>query len=285
MRTTLALLACCGFAAAGRASETPHNPELNSTALERAGADLEAPPPPPPHLVSCSGASADLEPAQCAYLQAQFMVWNMSRYGCKADDPCGCKPFGDDDIIKCEGGSGKNTTVTAIQFGDFDSYNTLKGTIGEDIGALTDLVTLDYCCNEITGTIPDSITKLTKLQFLSLSDNYLRGAIPESIGDMQELRSIAIDRNYLTGTVPPSLGALTGTLKELNMQCNHFAGILPSIDWANITYDPTSPTGRSYDCFLSPRPQQSCGAPFAPNEWACPLPQGAAQYCKAVCDA
>lgn len=82
----------------------------------------------PVHLPNCTGFSADLELLQCAYLHDQFVVWNMTRYGCKADDPCGCKPFGDDDYITCEGGSGRNTTVTEIHFGQFDTYNPLRVT-------------------------------------------------------------------------------------------------------------------------------------------------------------
>ena len=117
---------------------------------------------------SCTGASADLEPAQCAYLQAQFVIWNMTRYGCIPTDPCSCNyPGGDDNYITCEGEAGRNTTVTTIHFGDFDSYKPLQGTIGEDIGVLTDLVSLDLCCNEMNGIIPESITKLTKLQPLA----------------------------------------------------------------------------------------------------------------------
>ena len=242
-------------------------------------------PPPPPRLISCSGASAHLELAQCAFLHKQFLVWNMTRYGCKADDPCSCKPFGGDDVITCEGAAGKNTTVTKIQFGDFDEYNTLKGTLGEDIGALRDLVYLDLCCNEIAGTIPDSITTLTKLQVLALSDNYLTGPLPATIGDLTALRSLSVEHNFLTGTVPASFSPMTKHLKALSLQCNHFAGVLPAIDWANITYDPTSPTGRVYDCYLSDDPKFPCSFPFSYNAWACPLPTDAAQYCKATCEA
>jgi hypothetical protein len=238
---------------------------------------------------SCTGASADLEPAQCAYLQAQFVIWNMTRYGCNPTDPCSCNyPGGDDNYITCEGEAGRNTTVTTIQFGDFDSDNTLKGTIGEDIGALTDLVSLDLCCNEMNGVIPDSITKLTKLRHLSLSDNYLHGALPSSIGDLRALHSLNVEHNYLSGSVPASFSAfvaLNGTLTVLGMHCNRFTGVLPSIDWAHITYDPTSPTRRDYDCFLSVyKDPDYCSAPFAPgNAWACPLPEGAAENCKAAC--
>lgn len=158
-----------------------------------------------------------------------------------------------------------------------------QGTITKDIGALSDLKYLDLGVNEIHGTLPESITTLTKLEFLSLADNYLTGTLPESIGNLQKLRLLGVAHNYLTGSVPASFGALTHSLNALAMGCNHFTGVLPSIDWEQITYDPTSPTGRDFDCYLNSRPQFPCQAPFAPNEWACPLPKGAAMYCKAQC--
>ena len=231
----------------------------------------------------CKGSSKHLELQQCRYLQEQFRVWNMTQYRepngtlmCPVDDPCACKPY--EGRVTCEGKS-----VTKIDFESVDEYQPLAGTICNSIGALTDLKYLDIGVNEIHGTLPESIFKLTQLQYLSLTDNYLTGTLPPSIGDLHELRSLAIDHNHLTGSVPASFGALTDTLKVLAMYCNQFTGVLPSIDWANITVDPTSPTGRDFDCFLSPRLHQSCTAPFTSNEWACPLPTDAAEFCKAVC--
>jgi hypothetical protein len=176
--------------------------------------------------------------------------------------------------------------VTAIQFGDIDSYNQPGGTILPSIGALTDLTEFDAGENNLHGTIPESITTLKKLVILALSDNNLSGPLPANIGDLTSLRGLAVENNHLTGTIPASFGKFTsvnGTLKQLSMYCNNFTGVLPSIDWEAITIDPTSPTGHSYTCFLSPPHGESCDGPFPSNEWACPLPVGAADYCKAKC--
>jgi len=235
----------------------------------------------------CTGASADLEPAQCAYLHDQFVTWKMTRYGCKADDPCACKPYGDDFYIKCEGESGRNTTVTEIEFDDFGVGDDLKGTIGENIGALQDLKRLGLCCNAIGGTIPASMWTLKKLEILSLGDNNLTGTLPDAVGDLDAIKKFEVDHNYLSGSLPASFGNLTDTVKAVGLICNKFTGVLPAIDYDNITRDPTSPTKRVYDCFLSVDPEgvpDYCSDPFGPETyWACPLPDGAAHNCKAKC--
>lgn len=44
--------------------------------------------------------------------------------------------------------------------------NQISGKIPEELGNLTDLVSLDLYLNNLTGTIPSTLSKLQKLRFL-----------------------------------------------------------------------------------------------------------------------
>lgn len=62
--------------------------------------------------------------------------------------------------------SSYNDTNECWQFGRELYSNSINGTIPNDLGNLTNLVSLDLYLNNFQGPIPDSLGRLTKLRFL-----------------------------------------------------------------------------------------------------------------------
>ncbi|KAL8499026.1 hypothetical protein ACS0TY_022113 [Phlomoides rotata] len=77
----------------------------------------------------------------------------------------------------------------------FDApYCNFKGTVPNDIGNLTNLVSLQLRNNDLSGIIPPTFTHLHTLQGLNLGFNLLSGIVPEDLCDLHNLRlDILID--------------------------------------------------------------------------------------------
>ncbi|XP_045813775.1 probable LRR receptor-like serine/threonine-protein kinase At3g47570 [Trifolium pratense] len=73
-----------------------------------------------------------------------------------------------------------------------------------------------------------SLTNCSKLYFLSIRLNNFGGMLPSSIGNLStKLNILILGSNQISGKIPPELGHLVG-LTLLNMELNHFDGIIPT---------------------------------------------------------
>ncbi|XP_060175869.1 BRASSINOSTEROID INSENSITIVE 1-associated receptor kinase 1-like isoform X3 [Lycium barbarum] len=80
--------------------------------------------------------------------------------------------------------------------------NNISGRIPNELGNLTELVSLDLYLNNLIGPIPASLGKLQKLRFLRLNNNSLSGGIPMSLTNIGALQVLDLSNNHLTGAVP-----------------------------------------------------------------------------------
>ncbi len=142
------------------------------------------------------------------------------------------------------------------------SNNNLSGTIPDEIGDFSKLVTLcfgDYLNNQnnnnITGTLPESICKLTSLEYLDLSSNQLEGALPENIGNLSKMNQLFLNNNQFTGSIPESIWTGMKQLGLLWLSRNKFTGGLTS-SIGNATS--LSELRATYNSFSSPLPAEIC---------------------------
>ena len=88
------------------------------------------------------------------------------------------------------------------------AYNSLSGTIPQDLGSMNFLQVLNLGHNSLSGNIPDSFGGLKLIGVLDVSHNYLQGYIPGSLGTLSFLSDLDVSNNNLTGLIP-SGGQLT----------------------------------------------------------------------------
>ena len=101
------------------------------------------------------------------------------------------------------------------------SSNYLNSTIGPEVGALSNLITLRLDNNYrvggdgnpvshgMMGPIPGSIGSLGMLQELRLDNNYVGGAIPATMGNLRSLVTLRLESNNLQSSIPSALGNLS----------------------------------------------------------------------------
>ncbi|KAB2047795.1 hypothetical protein ES319_A13G071100v1 [Gossypium barbadense] len=82
------------------------------------------------------------------------------------------------------------------------SGSNISGIIPEELGNLTNLVSLDLYLNNLSGGIPTTLGKLTKLRFLRLNNNSLTGTIPASLTTVMTLQVLDLSNNQLVGDIP-----------------------------------------------------------------------------------
>ncbi|KAK9159426.1 hypothetical protein Syun_005767 [Stephania yunnanensis] len=134
------------------------------------------------------------------------------------------------------------------------SYNGFSGRIPSSLLSMNSIKFLDLSENSLTGPIPDELFRnCSSLNFMSLASNSLEGSIPSSLfSNCASLGGLNVSSNQLSGTLEFSHGlwllrklrvldlsnnVFSGTvavgasyvhsLKELNLQRNHFSGSLP----------------------------------------------------------
>eukprot|EP00934_Nitzschia_sp_Nitz4_P006604 Nitzschia sp. Nitz4//scaffold224_size33420//4942//6546//NITZ4_007886-RA/size33420-processed-gene-0.8-mRNA-1//-1//CDS//3329542638//6594//frame0 len=131
--------------------------------------------------------------------------------------------------------------------------SNIKGSLPEEIGALTDLIWIDFSDNAFTGTIPTSYMDIPSLEGLELAENSLTGSIPE-VG-AAPLEYLYLDDNSLTGHVPywdslirlrvqrndltsfDERYATSQNLERFKLHYNAFTGTLPQVwDAPKLTY-------------------------------------------------
>ena len=104
--------------------------------------------------------------------------------------------------------------------------NNLTGTIPEELGRLSYLVSLHLDDNNLTGTIPRELGNLSNLNELDLADNALTGTIPKELGSMPSLTWLDLGGNSLRGEIPGELGELSN-LTRLYLWGNELTGAIP----------------------------------------------------------
>ncbi|XP_048141890.1 leucine-rich repeat receptor protein kinase HPCA1-like isoform X9 [Rhodamnia argentea] len=133
----------------------------------------------------------------------------------KSNDPCGL-PW---DGVTCDG----NSRVTGLGL----SGMNIKGRLLTDIGALTELTSLDLSLNKgLTGQIPSQLGSLQKLNILILAGCGFSGGIPDELGNLSELTFLALNSNNFSGNIPASLGKLS-QLYWFDVSENQLTGSLP----------------------------------------------------------
>lgn len=104
--------------------------------------------------------------------------------------------------------------------------NSLKGTIPQEIGNISELTDLKLHLNQLSGVIPSTLNQLKELSYLTLALNDLTGNIPD-LSALTKLELLFLQNNELAGTIPIHLQDLT-SLRVLNLRDNNFSGVIPS---------------------------------------------------------
>ncbi|KAI6684298.1 hypothetical protein NL676_030211 [Syzygium grande] len=105
--------------------------------------------------------------------------------------------------------------------------NAFSGKLPNEIGSLTELLTVSFSGNDFSGSLPRSLGNLSKLQQLYFSSSGISGEIPSSCANLTNLNTLWASDNNLTGSVPDFIGNWL-KLTELRLQGNSFAGPIPS---------------------------------------------------------
>ncbi|WCJ42955.1 Receptor kinase-like protein Xa21 [Euphorbia peplus] len=105
--------------------------------------------------------------------------------------------------------------------------NGLTGTIPEEIGNLTNLISLNLENNNLEGFIPKTIGKLRKLQGISINSNRIQGTIPSELCGLESLNVIYLGENELSEKIPSCLGDLK-SMRYLNLGSNKLTFTIPS---------------------------------------------------------
>lgn len=115
--------------------------------------------------------------------------------------------------------------------------NNLTGSLPNEIGDLSELLTLDLSANNIGGNIPTTIGNLSQLEVLFLWNNPLIGSIPTSISNLSNLHDLRLFNNQLTGGIPSTIGDLSNLSNLQIYNIPTMSGTLPSElgDLTNLT--------------------------------------------------
>ncbi|KAL8499031.1 hypothetical protein ACS0TY_022116 [Phlomoides rotata] len=109
-------------------------------------------------------------------------------------------------------------------------YCNFKVTIPNDIGNLTNLVSLRLDQNDLSGIIPPTFTHLHTLQGLYLNNNNLEGLVPEDLCDLHNLVELNLRCNQLSGPIPTCLGNVS-SLRNIFLNSNMLTSTIPSTLW------------------------------------------------------
>jgi len=110
--------------------------------------------------------------------------------------------------------------------------NSLKGTLPQELMALTDLQRLDLEYNTLRGTIPgNAMSQMSKLADLRLRNNKLTGTIPgkefQTGPIAKSLQQVSLGYNELRGHIPAEIQHWIN-LRDLSLQHNQLQGNFPT---------------------------------------------------------
>jgi len=109
----------------------------------------------------------------------------------------------------------------------FLADNGLEGNLPNELGHLSNVMTINFKKNRISGSLPSTFGIMTSLNFLELEENNLSGMIPHEIRNCRNIRQFKIFSNRLSGTVPSFFGDLE-YLHTVLLDKNQFTGTIPS---------------------------------------------------------
>ncbi|XP_010252249.1 PREDICTED: probable leucine-rich repeat receptor-like protein kinase At5g49770 isoform X2 [Nelumbo nucifera] len=166
-------------------------------------------------ISSAAAQQAPTDPNDAAALNSFKLMWKNRPPNWENSDPCVGGWVG----VTCN-----NSQVISIKL----SSMGLEGQLSGDIGALTELQTLDLSYNRgLNGPLPaEAIGSLKKLSNLILVGCSFSGRIPSTIGDLEELVFLSLNSNSFTGEIPPSIGKLS-KLYWLDIADNKLSGTIP----------------------------------------------------------
>ncbi|XP_027171445.1 receptor kinase-like protein Xa21 [Coffea eugenioides] len=104
------------------------------------------------------------------------------------------------------------------------------GSIPDEIGNLSSLITLELCCNQLSGMLPNTIKNLEKLQQIDLHDNKLSKTSLEYLCVWQNLGGLFLGENQISGSIPECIGNVT-SLRFLSLDSNKLNSSLPITVW------------------------------------------------------
>ena len=136
--------------------------------------------------------------------------------------------IGNQEIVQCEGVFDLfDSLYYAQEITELDLSNSgITGSISQNIGNFTNLVSLNLSQNEITGPIPAEIGNLVTLEYLNLSQNEITGPIPAEIGNLVNLKELKLFVNSIDGILPSSISNLIN-LEYFNVFNNQISGRIP----------------------------------------------------------
>lgn len=107
--------------------------------------------------------------------------------------------------------------------------NELAGRVPSDFGKLIALDTIDIGLNFLKGTLPDELQALTNLKTFKANGNALDGPIFETVAlSWTKLAYLYLEDTHFTGTIPSAaLELWSDTMVEFNLGKNKIRGTLP----------------------------------------------------------
>lgn len=102
----------------------------------------------------------------------------------------------------------------------------LSGTVGSELGMLTQLQSLYLYGNRLSGTLPKELFRLQGLGAIHIGSNGFSGTLPTQIGLLRKLRTLRLEGNRLSGTLPTELARITD-LQFFSVNDNFFNGTIP----------------------------------------------------------
>ncbi|XP_055803513.1 LRR receptor-like serine/threonine-protein kinase GSO2 [Solanum dulcamara] len=107
----------------------------------------------------------------------------------------------------------------------------LRGRISEEIGNLTNVISISLFANDLTGSIPKTVRGLQKLQGILIQSNMISGTIPDEICYLQNIGNLILGQNKMSGPLPSCLGNVT-SLRNLYLLSNKLNSSLPETLWS-----------------------------------------------------
>jgi len=202
-----------------------------------------------------------------------------------------CTWFG----VSCDHDPPGTSQVTSVSL----PGNKLKGAIPDSIAKMANLKLMILNGNELTGSVPGYLASLPDLQMVYLQNNKLSGALPPMMMNLTEaypkMQEIDLSYNSISGPIPDTIFGPEklppffpkASLKVFNLRYNAITGDIPTRivhtqSMVSLLLGGNNMTGAvdsSLQDFLTHR--KYCD--LSGNDWTCPLPDGVAAACGAVC--
>jgi len=106
--------------------------------------------------------------------------------------------------------------------------NKLSGSIPQELGSCTGLLSLLISHNNLRGELPMTMGNLGNLQLvLDVSNNRLTGGLPSQLGNLVKLETLNLSHNDFNGSIPSSFASMV-SLSALDVSYNNLEGSLPT---------------------------------------------------------